>query len=142
MSDQLHLRRAALISAALAAGHDSGAHMDLIVYLAHLSSGEGHPLSSTFAGVQGLREILDELTICVQHISSESVQRHARLLQLLQTRKMELCKIIGRITAKGTQYSLKRTFCWHLQAQLGSPDQARVMHCLLTAKFCYMRRGT
>ncbi|CAK0785549.1 hypothetical protein CVIRNUC_008759 [Coccomyxa viridis] len=51
-------------------------------------------------GVQGLREILDELTICVQHISSESVQRHARLLQLLQTRKMELCKIIGRITAK------------------------------------------
>ena len=118
------------------------AAQDPVLQDAHSSSGEGHSLSSAFAGVQGLREILDELTICVLQIRSESVQKHERLLQLLKMRAMELCRTIEQITAKGAQSLLKRTFLRHLQVDGDFPEQARVMHCLLAADSCYIRRGT
>ena len=95
-----------------------------------------------FAGVQGLREISDELTVCVLQIRSESVQKHGRLLQLLKMREMELCETLGELIAKGAQCLLKRTFLWQLQVDGDFSEQARVMHCLLAAESCYMRRGT
>ena len=52
------------------------------------------------AGVPSLRETLGELDECRRQIFSESVRKHAGLLQILQARSKELCRLLTCIIVK------------------------------------------
>ena len=76
---------------------------DPVLQGAQKPSADGDLRSIASAGVQGLTEALDELSDCELHIHSEYVQMHAGLVQILKTRKKELCRAIAQIAAKGAQ---------------------------------------
>ena len=54
-----------------------------------------------YAGIPKLTELLDEFRECHRQLSSESVQKHTRLLEILQARETELCSILVRLTTQG-----------------------------------------
>ena len=67
----------------------------------------------TSAGIPRFKETLDELDECHRQISSESVQKHTGLLEILKARKRQLCSIVARIAIEG---ALSNSFLWHLSA--------------------------